>query len=558
MIGRILLVLSLLFGSAAQAQQTQSALNTLITNSFPDNSVGFITPLLARTVTNSIVNSYLQSGSSCSGATLSPLQDYFNTTSTTATTRSVYDSVTGTCLPFMLLNQTAGAVGFNITNTQASIGTGYVPLFLGSATLGGTAPGSANISFLNGLIFPNYNVAGGTVGNIAANGTQAIINGSSAQCCSTGGGFFTYVADVQFDADKGTTNQSNYSALLMRGLVNATPTGTDFIMDGGNCNVQSGPSVTFPVGGTVECFEADVTISDASAALPAKEAFNIVLGGTDAAQGTDHDAAINVTTSGSNAVTPGWKNFANLDFRNGQTIGTAGCVICAMTSAGSPAGASPSVATGIDLSPLTLTTAYKSNGFRVDGSGNIIALAGIFSGRIAANANLGGTTIPAGDVVIGNNFSNGSGEGDFINGITTATNSFYFYQLTSTTAGTLLATLTTTAFTEKLTTAATSTTTGAIVDAGGLGVAGAAYIGGLLNVAGTITAADSGTWSSGGINGSIIGGTTAAAITGTAINATTGFKANGTSGVASQTCTVNQAKTLIFTFGILTGGSCNT
>jgi len=60
---------------------------------------------------------------------------------------------------------------------------------------------------------------------------------------------------------------------------------------------------------------------------------------------------------------------------------------------------------------------------------------------------------------------------------------------------------------------------------------------------GTLTAADSGTWGASGIATGVI-------------NATTGFKANGTSGV-SQTCTVNQAKTLIFSEGILTGGTCN-
>jgi hypothetical protein len=42
----------------------------------------------------------------------------------------------------------------------------------------------------------------------------------------------------------------------------------------------------------------------------------------------------------------------------------------------------------------------------------------------------------------------------------------------------------------------------------------------------------------------------------TTIEATTGFRINGNPGL-TQTCTVNQAKTLIFTLGILTGGTCN-
>jgi hypothetical protein len=41
------------------------------------------------------------------------------------------------------------------------------------------------------------------------------------------------------------------------------------------------------------------------------------------------------------------------------------------------------------------------------------------------------------------------------------------------------------------------------------------------------------------------------------VRSTSGFNANGNAGL-TQTCTVNQAKTLIFTLGILTGGTCNT
>jgi hypothetical protein len=41
------------------------------------------------------------------------------------------------------------------------------------------------------------------------------------------------------------------------------------------------------------------------------------------------------------------------------------------------------------------------------------------------------------------------------------------------------------------------------------------------------------------------------------IRSNTGFNINGAAGL-TQTCTVNQAKTLIFTLGILTGGTCNT
>ena len=45
-------------------------------------------------------------------------------------------------------------------------------------------------------------------------------------------------------------------------------------------------------------------------------------------------------------------------------------------------------------------------------------------------------------------------------------------------------------------------------------------------------------------------------LSGGTISATGGFISNGNSGI-TQTCTVNQAKTLVFTLGILTSGSCN-
>lgn len=69
-------------------------------------------------------------------------------------------------------------------------------------------------------------------------------------------------------------------------------------------------------------------------------------------------------------------------------------------------------------------------------------------------------------------------------------------------------------------TATTSASTGALVVTGGVGIGGGIFATGSIRSNG-------------------------------------GFNANGSTGL-TQTCTVNQAKTLIFTLGILTGGSCNT
>jgi hypothetical protein len=56
--------------------------------------------------------------------------------------------------------------------------------------------------------------------------------------------------------------------------------------------------------------------------------------------------------------------------------------------------------------------------------------------------------------------------------------------------------------------------------------------------------------------GTTVTGAGAATFTGP-VRSNTGFNINGTAGV-TKTCTVNQALTLIFTNGILTGGTCNT
>ena len=58
-------------------------------------------------------------------------------------------------------------------------------------------------------------------------------------------------------------------------------------------------------------------------------------------------------------------------------------------------------------------------------------------------------------------------------------------------------------------------------------------------------------------NGSLsLGSANLATIGGAGVMVATGFQAGVSPGL-TQTCTVNQAKTLIFTLGILTGGSCN-
>lgn len=75
---------------------------------------------------------------------------------------------------------------------------------------------------------------------------------------------------------------------------------------------------------------------------------------------------------------------------------------------------------------------------------------------------------------------------------------------------------------------------------------------------GTVTMPDSGTWTSAGIEGSVIGAASPEAITGTTINASSGFSANGTAGVASKSCAITTANvstgiTLTIKEGLITG-----
>lgn len=74
--------------------------------------------------------------------------------------------------------------------------------------------------------------------------------------------------------------------------------------------------------------------------------------------------------------------------------------------------------------------------------------------------------------------------------------------------------------------------------------AGCAYLGGNAFIAFQVTNSGGSTQMSVDTSGNVV--------------ATAGFKVNGGTAGITQTCTVNQAKTLIFTLGILTGGSCNT
>ena len=133
-------------------------------------------------------------------------------------------------------------------------------------------------------------------------------------------------------------------------------TNSDASISGGNDNVQvTGTGWTYLIGR-----EIDLT---ATQPIVNKEALRIVQASTDANAGSTIDSAIYAINQ-SGAV--GWKNFIYLDATNGL-METSACIVCLHGT--------QTVAKGIDLSAWTISgDAFKSNGFFVDGSGNINGL----------------------------------------------------------------------------------------------------------------------------------------------------------------------------------------
>ena len=160
------------------------------------------------------------------------------------------------------------------------------------------------------------------------------------------------------------------------------------------------------------------------------------------------------------------------------------------TFIGSPT--SGSIAKGIDFSNITFSgNAWTSTGASIDGSGNLTAITVTSSGYVKGTCN--SQSIPGSQSTtffICDNFSSGNGEVNFFNLQTNAAG-FTWNQKTGASTQTQLASLnysnsaglfTVPVINATGTTASSSTSTGAIVDSGGLGVAGAVYVGGNLNV----------------------------------------------------------------------------
>jgi hypothetical protein len=188
-----------------------------------------------------------------------------------------------------------------------------------------------------------------------------------------------------------------------------------------------------------------------------------------------------------------------------------GLFIDSQTTGGTPTVASAVIqnnGAGINLQLGTTGTATASNTvltvlnhlgasqFNIRQNGDTFANGWIYGianeSGVFPSANNGGAQ--------GWNFSGGGAEVDLFNTYTASVNSFKWYQQTGTSAATLLATL------------GPGLQVGAAPTGGDKGA-------GSINFSGTL-------WT------------------------------NGTQGIASRTCTVNQALTLIFTNGILTGGTC--
>ena len=274
--------------------------------------------------------------------------------------------------------------GINIAasglNQALSIATQPAGAANSSQNCGGTAlVGYYALNCINATAW-NVNAGANLVSNFSV---LTEVRGAAAQA---GNAMYGFSSNIQFFLDAGVTSRSSYTALGGIADLQASPIATNFYMSGMNCNVGTAGGITWPTGAQMVCFEADN--STTTAGLAGRALFKAVLAdaGSSNLQGSSFDALIYAQTVPGSAAF-GLKNFVFVDGSFGKVIATNGCLWCL--------GGALTAATAIDVSPWNFTTAFKSNNFLVDGSGNGLfglnssPVAGaVLQVRVASNANL--------------------------------------------------------------------------------------------------------------------------------------------------------------------------
>lgn len=353
---------------------------------------------------------------------------------------------------------------------------------------------------------------------------HTIVNGANANVSPAGAAIYGFNSWMEIN-QQATAPVASYTALGGIVFVNqsiTSPTGSGSIA-GVNGNVIVLAGVTG--FNWIEGGEDDVTIRAGASAPLVKIGHSVALGPDDQVQGSSIDAAF-ITYAAPPATgpnSPGWKHGFIIDTANFgvPTLDTTVGVAFGLTG-------SQTMNIGLDLSSGTFNScAVKSpGGFCIDTFGNIT------TNGFVASANA--VSIPAGGAV-GEGYTLfstrvGMFVGSGVPTLSAAQGSIYlrsdglpYYNTTGSTVWDQLIALT-----------ATQTLTNKTISFSSNTLTGVAPLAS-PTFSGTVTGPDSGTWGSGGINGSIIGGTTPESITGTAVTVTGALVNSGIGLIGSLT-----------------------
>lgn len=314
-----------------------------------------------------------------------------------------------------------------------------------------------------------------TIGSDAAVGNNYRLYGAGVNwtcCTSTATGERMALTGnlVVNSASNATDPVPSYVGVFGRTLIQTAAPNANAGTWAGNFNATMDSTAT----GWAQISAAELDVTVLSGANPlTKIGLPIVLGGTDAVQGSVRDAAISFYAAAGSAV--GWKNILLIDQQapHGTTIATTGCIVCTVGTM--------SFTTGLDLSGATISGNFLKgpNDFVVGGDGylKLKRNQSIQFSSAGVTRNLARFLSASDTITFGDADNSGSAPvtWNFAGGKITVSD----------------------------TTAATSATTGSLVSAGGLGIGGNAFFGGIVtstaNSAGAYPASQAGTaWAIGG------------------------------------------------------------
>lgn len=449
----------------------------------------------------------------------------------------------GGWVPLYSLNSSGiGAIYDNGTAPNGIAGTGYVRAVLGTAINSVSPLINFDSSGLPGISYSNgFRARRTTTGAL-----DALDYGVFRYANYVGGtnGFVNAAFKAETQVQPGTLSFEWTGLFLMNNY------GT--IGDAGESVAVYGSAVKFSTGGTWGgVFDAaDYNTTDPLSGAPIGAEISVGANGADVA---GNRTVLQVTArkriAGANAVIQRailFNSGPNVTFTSGLEFNGAGPTT--YTSIISATGA-PTTTNGIDISGFTCSvTCFKSPGFSINGSGTATMFGAVIGAPTGGDK--GANTMN----IAGAIWDNGTAPtGTLASGYVRATSPTLVTPALGTPSAVVL-------------TNATGLPVGSGISGLGAGIATWLATPSSANLAtavtdetgsGALVFGTSPTIASPTLTSAIVGAPTGGNKGAGTINIQGTIWTNGTQGIASQTCTVNQALTLVFTNGLLTGGSCN-